>query len=178
MLKKSAFFIIMIFFIAVLSASGETLEKDMEKAGFFVFTEKVSSIDFQLETLKGEKASLSDYRGKVVMLNFWATWCPPCRREMPSMEELYRRIDKEKIDILAVNIQEPEKTVSEYINRSSYTFPVLLDEKAEAASIYQIRSIPTTFIVDKKGYIRAQFTGSREWDEKDILEIFNRLAAE
>ena len=178
MLYKSRVFIIIIFFVSLLSVSGQTLEDEMRSAGFGIFNENVSSIDFTLQDLDGNKVSLKDYRGKALMLNFWATWCPPCRREMPSMEKLYSIIDKDKIDILAVNIQEKKNTVSDFISKNNYTFPVLVDEEGKAASIYQIRSIPTTFIIDKKGYLRAMLTGSREWDEKDIISIFSKLAEE
>ena len=178
MLKKSTFLILFLISVSVFTLSAETIETEMLNAGFNVFKEKVSSIDFSLENLEGSKVNLKDFRGKVVMLNFWATWCPPCRREMPSMEKLYSRIDRNKIDIAAVNIQEKKETVSDFVSQNNYTFPVLIDEEGKAASIYQIRSIPTTFIVDKAGYIRAQFIGTREWNEKDIISIFNRLAAE
>ena len=177
MLKKYIF-LVLILVSPLFGIFGESIENEMVEAGFQVFSEKVSSIDFTLENLDGKKISLKDFRGKAVMLNFWATWCPPCRREMPSMEKLYSKIDKTKIDIVAVNIQESKSTVSEFIRKNKYTFPVLADEEGKAASIYQIRSIPTTFIIDKKGYVRAQFIGTREWDEKEITDIFNKLASE
>ena len=178
MLKRSSIFIVVLFLLSLSAVYGQTVEEDMIKSGLSVFKDKVSLIDFTLPDLNGNMTSLKDYRGKVVMLNFWATWCPPCRREMPSMENLYKIIDKNKIDIAAVNIQEKKKTVSDFVSKNNYTFPVLVDEEGKAASIYQIRSIPTTFIIDKKGYIRAMITGSIEWDEKEIISIFNKLAEE
>ena len=178
MLNRSRIFIVILLFFSLFAVSAQTIEEEMIKSGFSVFKEKVSLIDFTLPDLDGNNISLKDYRGKVVMLNFWATWCPPCRREMPSMEKLYNIIDKDKIDIAAVNIQEKKKTVSDFIAKNNYSFPVLVDEEGKAASIYQIRSIPTTFIIDKKGYLRAMITGSIEWDEKEIVSIFNKLAEE
>ena len=172
---------IIIFSIFVLLTAGSALyaqdsNKKLEDMGFQVFKEKVSSIDFTLTSITGEKKSLSDYRGKTVLLNFWATWCPPCRSEMPSMEDLYKKMDKNSFEILAVNIQEDKKTVEDFINRNRYTFPVLLDEKGEAASIYQIRSIPTTFLLDKNGFIFAALTGSREWNETEVVRILKEMA--
>ena len=178
MFKKTALFILFILFASGFRLFGETLDKELQNEGFSVFKDKTSSVNFTLEDLNGKKVSLSDYKGKAVMLNFWATWCPPCRREMPSMEKLYSKINKAGFEILAVNIQEDKKTVSDFVSKNKYTFPVLLDTEAEAASIYQIRTIPTTFLVDKKGYLRAVFNGSREWDEKNILDLFKKLAAE
>ena len=109
--------------------------------------------DFELKTLLGETAKLSDYRGKPVMLNFWATWCPPCRAEMPDMEKFYQN---EEVNVLAVNLTQTEnrlEDVPEFVDDFGLSFPIFLDEEIEVATMYQIRPIPTSFMINSRGVI-------------------------
>ncbi|WP_077324848.1 TlpA family protein disulfide reductase [Virgibacillus siamensis] len=120
--------------------------------------------DFQLETLSGKKVKLSDYRGGPVMLNFWASWCPPCRAEMPDMEKLHQNKD---VTILAVNLTESESgkgNVKEFVNKYNLTFPILLDEEVRVAAMYQIRPIPTTFFIDSEGVIQYTAFGAMNYE--------------
>jgi len=115
--------------------------------------------DFQLTTLNGEETSLSDYRGSKVMLNFWATWCPPCRAEMPDMEKFYQDTD---IEILAVNLTETENHVNQvqkFADEYELTFPILLDEVIEVATLYAIQPVPTSFMIDSEGVIQFKTFG-------------------
>lgn len=110
--------------------------------------------DFELTTLKGDVVSLSDYEGSPVMINFWATWCPPCREEMPDMEKFYQETE---IEILAVNLLDTERTiddVEQFVEEYGLTFPILLDESIEVAMIYGIQSIPTSYMIDSEGIIQ------------------------
>ncbi len=111
--------------------------------------------DFELLNLNGEKVKLSDFQGKKVMLNFWATWCPPCKEEMPAMEKYYKQSNGDVV-ILAVNI-DPQYNVKQYVNEMGISFPVLLDEKDKVNSIYQVLTIPTTFFIDEHGIIRQKY---------------------
>ncbi|MCA1011899.1 redoxin domain-containing protein [Halobacillus halophilus] len=120
--------------------------------------------DFTLQTLEGEEVSLSDYRGKKVMINFWATWCPPCRAEMPDMEKFYQNED---IVILAVNLTETEsglKEVQEFRDEFDLSFPILLDKKVEVANKYQINPVPTSVFVDEDGKIDSVMLGAMNYD--------------
>lgn len=108
--------------------------------------------DFELENLKGDIIKLSDFKGKKVILNFWATWCPPCKDEMPDMEEFYQQAGKDVV-ILAVNI-DPQYNVKKFVKENKITFPILLDRKDQVNTKYQIISIPTTYFIDEKGIIR------------------------
>ncbi|MFD1413797.1 peroxiredoxin family protein [Oceanobacillus jeddahense] len=120
--------------------------------------------DFELQTLDGETAKLSDFRGEKVMINFWATWCPPCRAEMPDMEEFYQ--DKD-IVILAVNLTETEndlQQVEDFINEYKLTFPILLDEEIKVAEQYMIQPIPTSYMIDSNGVISFKAFGSLNYD--------------
>ncbi|MFB1050174.1 redoxin domain-containing protein [Paraliobacillus sp. JSM ZJ581] len=115
--------------------------------------------DFTLETLSGEKATLSNYRGKKVMLNFWATWCPPCRAEMPAMQNFFEGND---VEILAVNLIDTETTeqdVVDFVDSFGLTFSILLDRGNEVALTYGIRPIPTTYMIDTKGVIQKKSFG-------------------
>ncbi|WP_316245041.1 redoxin domain-containing protein [Gracilibacillus massiliensis] len=120
--------------------------------------------DFQLQTLNGETAKLSDYRGQRVMLNFWATWCPPCRAEMPDMEKFYHNKD---VEILAVNLAETEASVEDvhdFVEEFGLSFSILLDEGNQAATTYQIRPIPTSYMIDSKGIISYKAYGPLNYE--------------
>lgn len=109
--------------------------------------------DFTLKDLKGSEVQLSKLRGKKVMINFWATWCPPCRQEMPEIEKFFQE-KKEDIEILAISIDGgAPKNVAEYIKKMNITFPVVLDEKDRVNERYKVMTIPTTFFLDENGVI-------------------------
>jgi len=110
--------------------------------------------DFQLPTLDGKVISLRDFRGRPVLLNFWASWCGPCRFEMPFLENVYRARSGEGLVVLAVNLQESPERVREFVERMGISFPVLLASSPEVPLAYNIRSLPTTFFIDKNGIIR------------------------
>lgn len=134
--------------------------------------------DFTLKTLKGETVSLKDYRGRLIFLNFWATWCGPCRAEMPSMQRLWEEFKEEDFVILAINIQEESKLVSSFMNERSLSFPVLLDEKGKVARTYGIRGIPTTFFLNPEGEIIGKAVGARDWASKESFQLIEELLLE
>ncbi|KHE67743.1 TlpA disulfide reductase family protein [Halobacillus sp. BBL2006] len=112
--------------------------------------------DFSLETLDGQTVKLSDYKGKKVFLNFWATWCPPCQEEMPEMEKFHKEYGKE-VEVLAINGTAAEENigvVKEYVEEGGYTFPVLLDKELETTNTYQAISIPTTYFIGTDGVVQ------------------------
>lgn len=108
--------------------------------------------DFELRNLSGEIVKLSDFKGQRIMLNFWATWCPPCKKEMPDMQKFYE-LSKNDVVILAVNI-DPKADVAGFVKKMDVHFPILLDEKDKVSSMYKILTIPTTFFIDEGGIIR------------------------
>lgn len=113
--------------------------------------------DFTLMNLDGEKVNLSDYKGKKIFLNYWTTWCPPCREEMPEMQKFHDKYGEEVV-ILAVNgtgTEESVEKVQQFINKGSYTFPVVLDEELKLNQTYQIISIPTTYFIGTDGVIQS-----------------------
>jgi len=131
--------------------------------------------DFTLKTLKGGTVGLKDYRGRLIFLNFWATWCGPCRAEMPSMQRLWEEFKEEDFVILAIDIQEESKLVSSFMNERGLSFPVLLDEKGKVARSYGIRGIPTTFFLNPEGEIIGKAVGARDWDSEESFELIREL---
>jgi peroxiredoxin len=118
--------------------------------------------DFELKTLAGETVKLSDLKGKKVMLNFWATWCPPCKAEMPAMEEFHKEAGDDVV-ILAVNI-DPHLDVKAFVDENKITFPIPLDEEDKVNEAYQVLSIPTTYFIDTKGNIGNKYIGAMNLD--------------
>lgn len=123
----------------------------------------------------GNTIRLEDFRGKVVFLNFWATWCIPCRLEMPAMERLYREFKGRGFVVLAVNVQEGPRAVRAFVRELKLTFPVVLDPKGEAAIAYAVRGLPATYLIDRNQIIVGRAIGAREWDSKDGREYIRAL---
>jgi peroxiredoxin len=115
----------------------------------------------------GNTIRLTDFQGKVVFVNFWATWCIPCRLEMPAMERLYREFKERDFVILAVNVQEGPEAVRAFIRELKLTFPVVLDPKGRAAMAYVVRGLPATYLMDRKHLLIGMAIGAREWDSKE-----------
>jgi cytochrome c biogenesis protein CcmG/thiol:disulfide interchange protein DsbE len=123
--------------------------------------EGFSAPDFSLDQLGGGQIELSDLRGKVVMINFWASWCPPCRAEMPAIEKVYRTYKALGLEVLAVNAtnQDSESSASAFIAEFDLTFPVLLDRTGSVSATYNLHGLPSTYFVDRKGVIRSVVVG-------------------
>ncbi|MDR1307368.1 MAG: TlpA family protein disulfide reductase [Treponema sp.] len=138
-------------------------------AGIPVLAKPVDPEAFSLALLNGGRAELSAYKGKVVLLNFWATWCPPCRAEMPSMETVYKRFKDQGLEILAVDCAEEKAAVEQFMGKNKYSYPVLLDTDGTVSSLYGIEAIPTTFILNREGKIIARIVGSLRWDDPKII---------
>ncbi|UCF97915.1 MAG: TlpA family protein disulfide reductase [Spirochaetaceae bacterium] len=178
-MRKSLIFILagMILSAAFASASSVTTE-EIVRIGLQPLEEGTEIVDFELQDLSGAIRRLSDFNGKVVFLNFWATWCGPCRIEMPSMERLYQRLKAKGLEIVAVNLQEDRKSVQRFVDEYDLSFPVLLDTTGRIGATYGARSIPTTYIVDRDGFVIAGTIGTREWDTEDYVRFFEKLLAD
>jgi cytochrome c biogenesis protein CcmG, thiol:disulfide interchange protein DsbE len=122
--------------------------------------------DFELKTLDGKSIRLSELQGKKVILNFWATWCPPCQAEMPEMQNFYEKYNKD-VEVLAVNLtsQDSRDKVDSFIKEYGLTFPVVLDEEGDVLKLYKISPIPTSYIIDSEGIIRDKYVGPMTYDQ-------------
>jgi len=114
--------------------------------------------DFTLKELGGSDLTLSDLKGKRVFVNFWATWCPPCRAEMPHIQAVYEEKEDDVV-FLAINLGESESKVEAFLEKNGYTFPVLMDPKGQTASLYLVRAIPTSYVIDADGIVRGKHIG-------------------
>ena len=124
---------------------------------------EVAAPAFDLPTPDGRTIDLAGLRGKVVLLNFWATWCSPCREEMPSMERLHQEFRDQGLAVLAVNIQETPKQVARFMRGFQLSFPALLDADAQVAARYAVRGLPMTYLIDRAGRVVGQAVGARDW---------------
>lgn len=140
--------------------------------------DKIMSIDFTLYDQYGKEHKLSEYRGKTVFLNFWATWCPPCRGEMPHIEDLYKEYNKNKDEVVILGVASPnlgnegsEEDIKEFLSQNKYSFPVVMDKDGSLAYQYGISAFPTTFIIDKDGYVTQYVPGAMDKETmKSLIE--------
>jgi thiol-disulfide isomerase/thioredoxin len=140
----------------------------------------IAASDFELLDMDEEPVRLSDYKGKVVLLNFWATWCPPCIREMPSMERLYQQVGVDSFDVLAINQMESGDDVFAFTGQLAVdpTFTIVFDSTSQVSRDYAVRGLPTTYLIDKKGNIRYRAVGGREFDHPEVIKIIRQLIEE
>lgn len=132
--------------------------------------------NISLESLKGDRVELKSFKGKVVFLNFWSTWCGPCKEEMPSMEALYQEFKDKDFVFLTISVDyEGLKPVKEFIEKHRYTFPVLIDQKGETLDLFDVKGIPTTFIIDKQGLMLGKAIGPRNWKSPEVVTLLNQL---
>ncbi len=162
-------------FIKEAVAAENKKDRLFRKMGIQPIPHIAETIDFTLKDLDGNPVRLSDFRGKIVFLNFWATWCPECRIEMPSMQKLHSRFKDKSFAMVSVNMKESASEVKKFFKKYKLTFIGLLDSDGEAGSQMGIRAIPTTFILNKNGKIAGTIMGAREWDSKASIALFEHL---
>mgnify|MGYP001579612607 CR=1 FL=1 len=151
--------IISIGIIAIIIAAIAFIELSKPKNNVIVSDDKNTGItigktapDFKLENLEGKKAKLSDYRGKKIILNFWASWCPPCREEMPEFQKIYA--SNKEIVVLGVNLQESKEAIQSFTKKLEINFPILLDPNSQVKNMYNVFTQPVTYFIDENGVIK------------------------
>jgi peroxiredoxin len=134
--------------------------------------------DFTLPDLQGQQVQLSTLRGKVVFINVWTTWCPPCVEEMPTIQRLYEQLHPRGLAVLAISMDAlGEQVVHPFLAQRRLTFPVLLDPKSSIERLYKTMGVPESFIVDKAGILVEKVVGPRDWAHPQMLAVFERLLA-
>ncbi len=158
------------------------VKKNSKKTANFSFKEPVlkpyvqkQSINLVLDNLIGESVSLDQYKGKVVLLNFWASWCKPCVEEIPSLVRLNEKLKKTDFQILTINVGESKQQINEFMKKVAFDLPILLDESGTAVKDWGVYAYPSNFLLDKNGTIRYAYRGALEWDSPIIIDTINQL---
>jgi peroxiredoxin len=135
----------------------------------------VKALDFTGISSEGKPVRLSDHRGQVVLLNFWATWCIPCLEEMPALDRLNQRLQGKPFRILAVDLQEPAEKVQQFAKAKGYSFDLVLDPAGEISHHYGVLRIPVTYVIDPRGFVIRRAQGPRVWDSAESVAFFQDL---
>jgi peroxiredoxin len=174
-IRKASLFLLFALILSTPSLFAEIKKEDLfSKLDIQLVKAGTKPPLFSLEDLNGKKSDLKQYRGKVVFLNFWATWCGPCKEEMPSMEKLYSQFKDKDFVFLTISVDYAGiKPVKDFIEKHRYTFPVLIDPKGETLDLFEVKGIPTTFLIDKKGIIVGKAVGPKDWKRSEVVSIIN-----
>ena len=161
--------------VLILKNSSAESRNDTLSLGVQEYATPIEAIDFTLKDLDNKRISLKSYRGKVVMLNFWATWCTPCRLEMPSMEKLHRQFKDKGFVVLAVAAGEKAEGVTAFVKEYHITFSTLLDTDQGVAEDYKVWALPTTYFINAEGKIIGRVNGSRDWSAKEATQYISSI---
>ena len=134
--------------------------------------------EFTLPDFKDHKHSLSDYKGKVVLVNFWASWCPPCIYEMPELTRLKKQLVNQPFEIIALNVGEKKYRVRKFVKLINFNLPVLLDTSQDTFNAWGVKTLPTSFLIDAEGDIRYRIRGNPEWENKNTIAVIEQLISE
>jgi thiol-disulfide isomerase/thioredoxin len=133
---------------------------------------------FDLPDLQGKQHTLEDYRGQVVLVNFWASWCPPCIQEMPALKRLRQKLNGQPFEILSINVGEQKYKVWKFVKLVNFDLPVLLDTRKDTFNAWDSSVLPTSFLLDKQGSVRYRVQGDTEWDSENVSALIEALLEE
>lgn len=139
------------------------------------YTGTLTSPDFRLKDLQGQQHQLSDYRGDIVLVQFWATYCTPCRKEMPTMNRLIQKMQGKPFQIVTINMAEPRDAVEQFVKEVSVDFPVLMDEDGSTIGQWKVFAAPANFIINKQGKIIYTLFGAIDWDSDEMVSKLSEL---
>ena len=134
--------------------------------------------DFTLNAQTGKPVELTQFKGQVVMLNFWASWCGPCRQEMPLLDSIYKKYSKLGFTMIGVNVEPDSKAANDWLKQTPVTFPILYDTDSKVSKLYGVSGMPSTVIVDRKGTVRMIHRGYKPGDEEEYLSSIRTLMRE
>lgn len=161
--------------LVLLAAVGYTLYSNLTKASQGEIQVGQTAPDFVLKDMNGKKHQLSDYRGKGVFLNFWGTWCDPCKREMPYMNDLYGEYSKKGVEILAVHVKDTPYLVENFIKEYGLRFPVMIDKDGDVQNEYGIDPLPESLLIGPDGKVKKIIIGNQNLKEKDFRSLFDSI---
>jgi len=174
-LKKIVFLVVLVVLMALFIAGMFLMDRAPGNKARAI-TSGDRAPEFRLKTIEGGSVSLADFRGKVVMVHFWATWCPPCVEEIPTLDRLYRSLMGKDFMMLAVSEDEGgEGGVASFIRQNRLNLPVLLDTGSEVARLYGTYKLPETYIVDRQGVVRYKAIGPRDWTDPSSIQILQNF---
>ena len=148
-------------------------KKVLKKLRITPATQWIEAHDFAGKMMDAKSVNLQDYRGRFVLLNFWATWCSPCLKEMPDLENAYNEMGQEKLVVLAVGMGESVKKIKAFFNKYGFTFPLLADNRMKITKLYGVRNIPVTYLIDPDGVVLGRALGVRDWASPDLLAFID-----
>lgn len=171
------------FFLLLVSGAGgilgaQDLDSLRQEAGLQRIRQEREMVDFEMESLRKGETSLHAYKGDVILLNFWASWCVPCREEMPAMQEAYEELKDEGFVVLAVNQRESQSVVRDFVEEHGLTFPILLDPDGRVGSTYGARGLPLSYVVNRNGVVISGASGERDWASEEMMAYFRALLDE
>lgn len=162
--------------VALLASEAQPSDHPFKALGLIKRAPVQPAPDFTVPAPDGASIALADYAGKVVFINFWATWCAPCRLEMPAMERLYKQFKEAGLVVVAISFDaEGEPVVTPFVRENGFTFPVGLDPRMALAKRYGVRGLPSSFLIDRDGNLVAQAIGPRDWDGEDAHALIALL---
>ncbi len=168
--KKFIFFLL--FILSGTANAAEPL-KDLFVAPE---AERQEAPGFEIENLAGGNTGLEDYRGKIVLLNFWATWCMPCRAEMPGMEIIWQKYEEQGLVIAAISVDEGSRgRIETFSKLLDLSFPILLDPESKVSDLYKVSNMPTSFLIDRDGKVISRIVGSMEWSTAEAMQFIEEL---
>ena len=171
-MKSTLFTCFSLFLLSCLLLPATVLSAELQ-----AYNDEVG-VNFSLPDLKGNTHTLPDYKGKVVLVNFWASWCPPCIYEMPELQKLKKHFANLPFEILALNVGEKKYRVRKFAKLINLDLPVLLDTTSETFDDWGVKTLPTSFLIDADGKIRYQVRGNPGWDQEQTIALIKKLIAE
>lgn len=159
----------LVLFVLVILHTAMSVAADAPQQTLPALAKPFLAPDFALQGEDGKTYRLKDYRGKVVVINFWATWCPPCRYEMPSLERAWAQLKEKDVVVLAINVGESADVIFEFTGTYPMSFPLPMDLDGRVAQMYPMTGLPTTYVISPDGIATHRAVGSREWDDPQLM---------
>jgi peroxiredoxin len=165
-----------VLFLGPMGSNVWALQQSFENMGITKPRTEKPAPDFSLQDIKGNMVNLADFRGKSILLNFWATWCEACKEEMPSMQRLYDTLSSQGVEVVAISIDRRNfDRIKEFAKEYNLTFPILWDPDQKVRKHYYIMGLPTTYLIDPEGKLRGFASGARAWDSGDAIQAITSL---